>query len=277
MTISDEERYRVLKRTHQQLLRDWKRKKGLCIICARHEGNNKDHLPPQVLFPATLRTQDTELFTFPVCKQCNEASRDEDFLFSVLLSFELNQASIKNDQEPTDPDLLALYRQTLGHFHDPREADRRIRLLQGFIGKDPHNGIAAINVGKFPVSQTLTKIAKAIYWLNTGGDILQPYNPGWWILRNIDTSKEYFIEKHLKTSRAELHWGDRFISHFTIGHPENDVGGFISSSLHFYTNQAVGKGLSWFVIASPSATSVNGKNLYDLSASIWGAATIKPQ
>ena len=251
MTMPDEERYRILKRTHQQLLRDWKRKKGLCIICAEREGNNKDHLPPQVLFP--------------------------DFLFSVLLSFGLNQESIKNDQEPTDPDLLALYRQAQGHFHDPRESARRIRLLQDFIGKDPNTGKAAFNFGMLPVNQTLTKIVKSIYWLNTGGDILQRYNPGWWILRDVDTSKEHFIEKHLKTSHAELHWGDRFISHFTIGHPENGVGGFISSSLHFYTNRALGKGLSWLVIASPSNISVKGRSLYELSASVWGAATIKPQ
>ena len=277
MTMPDEERYRILKRTHQQLLRDWKRKKGLCIICAEREGNNKDHLPPQVLFPAIIRNQNTELFTFPVCLQCNGASRDEDFLFSVLLSFGLNQESIKNDQEPTDPDLLALYRQAQGHFHDPRESARRIRLLQDFIGKDPNTGKAAFNFGMLPVNQTLTKIVKSIYWLNTGGDILQRYNPGWWILRDVDTSKEHFIEKHLKTSHAELHWGDRFISHFTIGHPENGVGGFISSSLHFYTNRALGKGLSWLVIASPSNISVKGRSLYELSASVWGAATIKPQ
>ena len=110
-----------------------------------------------MLFPAIIRTQNTELFTFPVCPQCNGASRDEDFLFSVLLSFGLNQESIKNDEEPTDPDLLALYRQSQGHFHDPHEAAHRIRLLQGFIGKDPHTGRVAINVGMFPVNQTLTK------------------------------------------------------------------------------------------------------------------------
>jgi hypothetical protein len=277
MTMSDEERYRALKRTHQQLLRDWKRKKGLCIICAEREGNNRDHLPPQVLFPSTIRTQNTELFTFPVCPLCNGASHDEDFLFSVYLSFGLNQESIKNDQEPTDPDLLALYRQSQGHFHDPNESARRISLLQGFIGKDPHTGRAAINVGRLPINQTLTKIAKSIYWLNTGGDILQSYNPGWWIHHDIDTSKEHFIEKHLKTSHAELHWGDRFISRFSIGHQENGVGGFISCSLHFYTNRAVGKGMSWLVIASPSNTSVDGKSLYELSASLWGAATIKPR
>ncbi len=83
MTLSEAERYRVLKRTHQQLLRDWKRKKGPCIVCAEREGNDKDHLPPEVLFPANIRTPKTEFFTFPVCKQCNGSSSDEDFLILI--------------------------------------------------------------------------------------------------------------------------------------------------------------------------------------------------
>jgi hypothetical protein len=274
---SDDERYRVFKRTHQQLLRDWKRQKGPCIVCAEREGNEADHLPPKVLFPASIRTPKTEFFTFPVCQQCNGASSDEDFLFSVVLSFGISHESIISNQEPPDPDLLALYRQAQGHFQDPQEAARRTRLLQTFLDVDPHTGRTAINLKRLPVNQTLTKITKSIYWLNTDGDILQRYNPGWWIRPDVDTSKEQFIENHLRTSHAELRWGDRFISHFTIGHPENGVGGFISSSLHFYTKRAVGKGMSWLVIASPSETSVNGRNLYELCTAIWGAATIEPR
>ncbi len=276
MTYSEEERYRALKRTHQQLLRDWKRKKGPCIICADREGNDRDHLPPEVLFPASLRTPETEFFTFPVCRQCNGFSSDEDFLFSVALSFRLNQDSILKDQEPTDPDLLALYRQTWGHFNDPKKSDHRTRLLEQFVATDPKTGRPTLNIESLTLNHTLTKIVKSVYWLNTGGDILQRYNPGWWIRSAIETSKEHFIEKHLKTTRAELHWGDRFISHFTIGHPENGVGGLISSSLHFYTKRAIGNGMSWLVIGSPTETSIDGASLYELSTGIWGAATIEP-
>jgi hypothetical protein len=276
MTESEEERYRILKRKHQQLLRDWKRNKGPCIICAEREGDERDHLPPRVLFPASLRSNETTFFTFPVCPKCNRASSDEDFLFSALLSFGLNQESIRDNQEPSDPDLLALYKQAQGHFEDQRDADRRTRLLQPFIEKDPHCGRPAINLKTLPVNQTLTKMAKSIYWLNTDGDILQKYNPGWWIRRDVDTSKELFIQNHLKTTHAEIHWGDGFISHFTIGHAQEGVGGFISCSLHFYTNRAVGKGMSWWLIASPVNTSVKGVSLYEWSKGIWGAATIEP-
>lgn len=241
------------------------------------EGNKADHLPPKVLFPKSIRSPETEFFTFPVCQQCNGASSDEDFLFSVLLSFQLNQESIINCHEPTDPDLLALYRQAQGHFQDPEEATRRTELLRTFLERDPRTGRDAVNLERLPVNQTLTKIAKSIYWLNTGGDILQQYNPGWWIRPGVDTSKEHFIENHLNASHAELHWGDRFISHFIIGHPENGVGGFISSSLHFYTNRGLGKGMNWLVIASPAKTAVNGRSLYELSTSVWGAATIEPR
>lgn len=277
MTQPEEEKYRTLKRTHQQLVREWKRRRGLCIICGEREANDKDHLPPQVLFPATLRTPATEFFTFPVCKQCNNSSSDEDFLFSVALSLWLNQDSILAGQEPTDPDLLALYLQTHGHVTDRKESQRRQELLQPYVGADPRTGKPAINLDRLPVNQTLTKMAKSIYWLHTNGDILQRYNPGWWIRRAVETSKPQFIVHHLKTSDADLHWGDRFIARFTVGHSEDGVGGLIMSSLHFYTGRAIGNGMSWLVFASPCGTSVHGRSLYELSRATWGTPTIEPR
>jgi hypothetical protein len=277
MTLSDDERHRVLKRKHQQLLRDWTRRKDPCIVCAEREGNERDHLPPKVLFPASIRGHEPEFFTFPVCSVCNRASSDEDFLFSVVLAFGLNQDAIKNGKEPTDPDMLALYRQALGQFQDHPDAGHRAKLLRPFVEKEPRGGRLAINAQRVPINQTLTKIVKSIYWLETGGDILERYNPGWWIRSDIDTSKYHFIEKHLKTTDSEIHWGDRFISRFTIGHPENGVGGLILCSLHFYTKRAIGKGMSWLLYASPVETKFNGASLYEHSTSLWGAPTIAPK
>lgn len=277
MTVTDAETYRALKRSHQQLLRDWKRKNGPCIICAKRVGDDKDHLPPAVLFPTEIRASKEEFFTFPVCKQCNNSSSDEDFLFSVLLSLRLNQESILSGQEPSDPDLLALYRQTEAHLQDSEKGTRRARLLRPFLGRDPRTGRNAIDSYRLPINQTLTKIAKSIYWMHTGGDIIEQHNPGWWIRPDIDTSKLQFIEKHLKTSHSDIHWGDRFIAHFTIGLPKNGVGGLISSSLHFYTRRAVGRGLSWLVMASPTSTLINGRSLYELSKTYWGAPMIEPR
>ena len=83
--MSDEERDRALKKKHQQLYVDWKKNNGLCIVCGEEDGNEKDHLPPKVLYPKKLRSDKTHFFTFPVCSNCNRGSSDEDFLFSVLL------------------------------------------------------------------------------------------------------------------------------------------------------------------------------------------------
>ena len=44
MTLPKEDRHRIQTRDHQQLLRDWRRKKGPCIICAEREGVEGDHL-----------------------------------------------------------------------------------------------------------------------------------------------------------------------------------------------------------------------------------------
>jgi hypothetical protein len=175
------------------------------------------------------------------------------------------------------PIFLRCFQQTHGHLHDPRESERRLRLLRPFLGTDPYSGLLALDRDRIPVSQPLTKIVKSIYWLHTGGDILQQYNPGWWIRHEIDTSKKHFIEYHLATSSADIHWEDRFVAHFNVGRPKNGVGGFISSSLHFYTERKVGTGMSWIAFASPSQTSVNGKSLYESSEAKWGPPTIEPE
>lgn len=211
MITHEKDRKRAQAKDHQQLLQDWRRRKGVCIICAEREGNERDHLPPKVLFPRRLRTNETPLFTFPVCSVCNRSSSEEDFLFSVLLSSGLNQETILNGINPRDPDLAALDRQMQEQLHDPQKAIGRLRQLRGLIGTDPKTGSPSINVSTMPTNQTLTKIAKAIYWSQTRGDILQNHNPGWWIAPLVDTSKPRFIEKHLKTSRTEVYWGDRFI------------------------------------------------------------------
>jgi len=100
MNMSNEEREkdRALKKKHQQLYADWKRNNGPCIICGEEDENEKDHLPPKVLYPKKTRHDKTHFFTFPVCSNCNQGSSDQDFLFSVLLSFGLNQKSyLKNE------------------------------------------------------------------------------------------------------------------------------------------------------------------------------------
>ncbi len=277
MTIQQDDTFRSLKRKHQQLLRRWKKSDGPCVICGKAMGREKDHLPPKVLFPESMRNPQTEFFTFPACTDCNRTSADEDFLFSVLLSMKLNQESILGNQEPTDPDLLALYNQASGHMEDPQKVQHRRTLLQKHIGTDPKTGRPAIDISSLPTNHTTTKIVRSIYWLHTDGDILQSHNPGWWIIPLIETSRTNFVEKHLKTTHADVHWEGRFIAHFSYGHPRDGVGGFISCSLHFYTERQVGKGMSWLIMASPKATAVAGTSLYEHSVSKWGPATIEPQ
>jgi hypothetical protein len=274
--MSPVDRSQSLKKKHHQLYTEWKKNNRPCIICGEEVGNEKDHLPPKVLYPKKLRNDQTFFFTFPVCSNCNRGSSDEDFLFSVLLSFGLNQKFYLKNQVPTDPDLLALDEQAKGHFKDLTLAKHRMKLLQNYIGKDPSTGRDAINIDKLPINRTTTKIVKSIYWLHTGGDILQWYNPGWWIIPSIDASKVNFIEKHLKVSQADIQWEDKFIAHYSIGYPENGVGGFISCSLHFYSKKSVREGMSWFLIASPVNTKINGTSLYDMCLSAFGVATIAP-
>ncbi len=276
MNKVDEEKYRALKSKHHQLYVDWKQNNGPCIICGERDGDEKDHLPPKVLYPKELRNDKTYFFTFPVCSDCNRGSSDEDFLFSVLLSVGLNQNAYLKNEVPTDLDLLALHEQTRGHIQNSSLAKHRQKLLKGYIGKDPVTGRDAINIDKLPVNRTTTKIVKSIYWLHSSGDILQRYNPGWWIIPAVDSSKEKFIEDHLKLSHSDIHWEDKFISHYSIGLPQSGADGFISCSLHFYTKRSGRKGMSWYLIASPVNTKINTKSLFDVCASNFGDPAITP-
>ncbi len=274
--MSDEERYRSLKDKHQQLYAEWKENNGPCIICGEEDGDEGDHLPPKVLYPKELRNDKTYFFTFPVCSRCNRGSSDQDFIFSVLLSFGLNQSAYLKNEETTDPDLLALHEQAKGHFLDSSLSEHRQRLLQDYIGKDPATGKDGINFDKLPTNRTTTKIVKSIYWLHTGGDILQRHNPGWWIIPAVDASKKKFIETHLKTSRSDIYWENKFISHYSIGLPGSGTDGFMSCSLHFYSNKSVKEGMSWYLIASPTNTKINDKSLFDICSANFGDPTIAP-
>ena len=270
MTVED--KYKNLKNTHQQLLDDWKQNNKPCIICGINTANEKDHLPPKVLYPKRLRDSKTEFFTFPVCSTCNRGSSDADYLFSVLISLSLNQSFYLKGINPTDPDLIALHEQMEKQLKNPKEGKRRQDLLTPFLDEDPITGKPVININKLPVNETITKIVKSIYWLNSNGDILQKKNPGWWIRPDIDTTKESFIKHHLMKTEHELQWDNRFITRYTIGLPSNGVGGLISCSLHFYTEMQLGYGNNWLIIASPQKTKIKKKSLYDISVStIWRA------
>ncbi len=279
MNKSDDERDRALKRKFNKLLADWKQNNGPCIICGEKEGNEEDDLPPKVLYPRALRNSKTFFYKFPACSDCNRGSSNEDFLMSLLLTFWLNQDAYLKNVEPTDPDLLALHKQAESQCQNSSLAvQAHIRkLLQTYAGNHPVNGMPAINIDKVPINRTLTKIVKAIYWLETGGDILQKYNPGWWIMTAIDASKETFIEKHLKLSSSNIMWEDKFISHHSIGGPKSGADGFISCSLHFYSNRSAQKGMHWLLIAAPDTTRLNNDSLFELCANNFGKPTIRPR
>ena len=277
MCNSEADNFKKLKKQHQDLYKKWKEEGNPCIICGKAVPDEKDHLPPKTLYPKELRIDQTYFFTFPVCSCCNRGSSDEDFLFSVLLSLGLNQEVYLQNKEPTDPDLLALHNQTIGQIEDSKLAKHRQKLLIPYIGVDPNSGRETINLDKLPINQTINKIVKSIYWLQTGGDILQNYNPGWWVLAHVDASKTKFINKHLKVSNADIYWDNKFITHYSVGLPGSGADGFISCSLHFYSKKPVSQGMTWFIIAAPSETKIGSQSIYDLCLSNFDLSpTIRP-
>jgi hypothetical protein len=150
-------------------------------------------------------------------------------------------------------------------------------MLERLMVPHPKSGRPSLDLKTLPVNHALTKIGKSLYWLNAGADVLQRYNPGWRIRARLDTSKQEFIENHLRTSYREIHWRGRFITRFNFGRREEGTGGFLLCSLHFYTNMDLGKGMSWFLIACPTETAIGDKSIYEFFRSEWGEATIRPR
>jgi hypothetical protein len=240
MQLLDKEKFKELKSKHQSLYFQWKRGKKPCVICGEEVGNEKDHLPPKALLPKALRSSKTEFFSYPVCTKCNRSSSDEDFLFYTIVAWGVNQSSYLNKKEPTDSDLLALHEESIHKFTRPsKEQRRREKLINKHLENPCINGTKyfAVKSGRININQTLVKIVKSIYWLHTDGDILQNYNPGWWIRTGINTSEPNFIQNHLKTTNADVYWDGRFIVHYSIGQPSDNVGGVLFL-VHFIFIQA---------------------------------------
>lgn len=263
-------RQKELVRKHAQLYREWKDENLPCIICGLRDGTTKDHLPPKGLFPKSGKIANPNFLTYRVCEPCNGGSKDSDYLLGVYLAIFLNQSSYLNQEEPTDPDLLALHNDAITRLNSDDEGDRRKEMLDPHIYFNPEFNAHGLNPDKLDVHLSLVKIVKAIYWLQSNGDTLQNYDPGWWIFPRINTSEPNYIEQYLKTSNAEIQWDDRFIAHYNVGFKENKVGGFIACSLHFYTNRKAGHGANWHLIAAPRNTEVDGESLFDSVSSIFG-------
>jgi len=263
--LDEDDKHRKLLGKHNRLVRRWKKQGGRCIVCGTAEGVTSDHLPPKGLYPRTSRTENPGFLTFPVCGVCNGGTSDSDYLLGVYLAIFLNQDSYRAGNDPVDTDLLALHNEAIERLNSKNEGDRRTKLLKKHVFYNEDVGADGLNPDKLDVNLTLVKIAKAIYWLDTDGEILQDYNPGWWIFPRIDTSSPKYIEGHLKTTNTQIHWGDRFITHYTAGRHHADSGGVLSCSLHFYTNRETGSGASWHLIAAPRETVVNDKSLFELA------------
>jgi len=267
---SENDREKELVKAHNLLYRKWKKGKGSCIICGVNEGNTRDHLPPKCLFPRSAEHENPNFLTYRVCEDCNGGTSDSDYLLGVYLAWMLNQDSYKQGKEPDDPDLLALHAEALARLKASDKQDHRFKLLNQYIFYNEEIGALGLNPDHMEVNPTLIKLVKAIYWLQTEGDILQNYNPGWWIYPRIDTSLSSYIESYLKTSNSEIHWGDRYIAHYNCGHVDRGVGGFIMCSLHFYTGGKTGTGVNWHIIAAPRDTIVEGQSLHDFFKDKFG-------
>jgi len=266
--------------THQKLIRNWIKDQRLCIICGACPATTKDHLPPKVLLPNGIRANEI-LFTFPVCSDCNKGSSDTDFLSGVVFTLQLNHENYLSELAPNNGDLSVLHNQLVSQLSTSNKADQHLKLLKKYIeirdveieenGRLITKPQIGMNLSKVDINKTLIKIAKAIYWLHSGGDVLALTNPGWWIRNDVDPSRPNFIKHVLGKTPVEVLWDDRFIYHYNL---EKQVPGFLLCSLHFYSQKRLDQGIHHLVYASPKNTTVEGGNLYEKSVEIWGRPTI---
>ena len=242
----------------QVLWQRWREENGTCVICGLRQADEKDHIPPRALFPKALRDPSTEFLTYPVCSICNRGSSDADFLLAFRLAVQLNQSSYRTGVEPNDRDLIELDRQITKFLTSKSEAKRRRKLLHPRVRK--YSGtLGAIDLPDKLVLSPLLKMARALYWLKTDGDILEQHKPTWWVRSGLDTSTHNFAKHILSKSNASVEWGDRFVTRYNIAGPDSSVPGTLMAAFIFYSKGKVGRGYTWFVLAAPSKFEINGE------------------
>lgn len=261
---------------HNKLRTRWKDERGPCVLCGVNEVKERDHLPPKSLYPKSIRTDKTYFYTFPTCAECNRSSSNNDFLLSVYLTFYLPQDYFRHGRQPSHPDHLALLNQWQEQLTDNRNSYRKAKLIEPYMNGEDERGNGRLMYTRIPVEASLIKFVRALYWFETDGDILENYKPGWWVFQDIDTDKEDYIDNLLKGTKSTVQWDNRFIAHYLNGTSDNDTGGFVSSSLHFYTDKKTGNGANWHVIAVPTMTLLDGKSLFEHCKDTMGDPTVEP-
>jgi len=254
----------------QALRKRWAEIEGPCVVCGSRPPAEKDHIPPRALFPKALRDPTTEFLTYPVCTRCNRGSSDSDFLLAFRLAAQLNQENYVKGVDPADPDLLELDLQITRFLTSKNESRRRKRLLSPRV-RDGVSGLGGVSLPDSLVMPSLLKMARALYWLKTDGDVLENHKPAWWVRSGLDTSTSHFSEHILGKTQSSVQWRDRFITRYNFAGPESSVPGTLMAAFIFYSKGLAGGGYTWFVLSVPSKFELNGELMQKAVERIHGS------
>lgn len=154
-----------------------------CYLCGVRQANTKDHLFPKGLFPRPIPNNLPP--RLPACRLCNEGLSNDEESFRVFVAAGMayeTQAGFRIWTERIVPDLQ-------GSRPGLKPFLRSITKMVPFVSKTGAQlNLARMEMDRRPILNVLTKIAKGLYFLDTG-EILPD---------DIDILADYFPEpKHL--------------------------------------------------------------------------------
>jgi hypothetical protein len=135
-----------------------------CYLCGIRSANTKDHLFPEGLFPRPIPSNLPP--RLPACRQCNEGLSKDEELFRVFIASGMayeKAAGFRVWTERIRPDLQGKRPGLKPLLQSKAKIAPVISTTRGLLGL---GGI--LEVEREPVHRVLNKIAKGLYFLDTG-------------------------------------------------------------------------------------------------------------
>jgi hypothetical protein len=140
--------------------------KIICAICGGKNPTTKDHIPPKSLYPKP-RDGLVNLNTVPACSSCNNGASTDDEIFKTLIGISTGDKRLNQDC------LIESLASTLAGNKKIGKAifssAQKVSLKDAF--GVTHRKVA-INFDKKSYDRVISRIIRALYWMESCGDVL---------------------------------------------------------------------------------------------------------
>jgi hypothetical protein len=136
--------------------------KKLCAICGVNPAVTSDHIPPQSLYPKP-RDNDINLNTVPACKECNNGASTDDEEFKVFIGITTGEHQIAQDKV-----IDSIARTIGGNQKIANNIFKNQRNVYAKLNSEILESAVAITLDRTRYERVITRIVKALHWMETG-------------------------------------------------------------------------------------------------------------